>query len=246
MTKTLRHRLLEVLRDNPGVSLKELTEILGLDMNITRSIVYRLKTRGYVEKVGKGYVLTESGQRYVEYLTYRGRNLPKPTTSREDREIKHIETRKETTSRLVETTTETESRDKLVDLVETVKNIQDRLRDIEKKIQLIESQIKNIEKAITTPHRKHESPVLETPVMYYNDALSKYGAQVEKMILDKKILRVGSLIIDIEFYRQFKSKFPIRITEVDKLSHEEKILLEEMRKEALVVLHAGREYKLVE
>jgi len=58
-------------------------------------------------------------------------------------------------------------------------------------------------------------------------------------------VRIGSLVVDSTFYHEFKSRFPLKVSDIDKLTTYEKLLLEEMRREALVILHAGKEYRLV-
>jgi len=72
LKKTLQHRVLETLRDNPGLSPKDLASILEVDINKIKVILYKLKTAGYIEKAGKGFLLTQRGMKFLEYLEKRG------------------------------------------------------------------------------------------------------------------------------------------------------------------------------
>ncbi|MEM4976428.1 MAG: Mn-dependent transcriptional regulator, partial [Desulfurococcaceae archaeon] len=80
----------------------------------------------------------------------------------------------------------------------------------------------------------------------YSYAQAKLGGLLDKIIAENKLVRVGSLVVDAQFFSEFNSKFPIKVSDLDKLTSHERVLLEEMRKEALVILHAGREYRLID
>lgn len=252
MKKSLYQKFLEALRDNPGASVKELASLTGLSVSKLRVVVYKLKTMGYVERAGKGYIVTERGLKFLEYLS-RGSQARAP----EETGVQPLELAEKVISgesdvradakatevpqtSVREQTCESGVPVSLVDVVE-------RLRVLERRVQNLETQVKNLEKAITATQRKYEtrSP-LEALVMHYSEAIAKYGPLVDKMVSEGKVVRVGSLVVDAEFYNSFKSKFPIKLVDLEKLSAHEKQLLEEMRKEALVVLHAGKEYRLVE
>lgn len=237
MKQTIYQRILEVLKENPGVSVKELAVMLGLNANRIRTLTYKLRSLGYIEKAGRGFVITEQGLRFLEYIS------KKATTSSdiasETRTEEHTKPPVE-----FEHTTQLANKSTLPD----TNSIIEKLREIERRLVALETKMKNLEKAFSTiTRRKPEANyVLETPVMYYNDATSKHGPVIDKMVGDGKLVKIGSLVVDTCFYASFKSKFPIRVVDVDKLTPHEKLLLEEMRKEALVVLYAGKEYRLVE
>ena len=64
MKKTLRQKILEEVKSNPGLSLKELSRLLEVSQNTLKNIVYKLKSEGYIEKAGDGYVITPRGERF--------------------------------------------------------------------------------------------------------------------------------------------------------------------------------------
>lgn len=246
MNKPLLHRVLEILRENPGLSIKELSTLLDISVERVRGLLYKLKSSGFIEKAGKGYMLTERGLRFLEYL-----EKSKTPIHREEKPV-------EETMRIHEETPQPTPPETpaigSVQVATEISQFQDTIIDLKKKVEVLEKRIeeleralKNLEKAIQARQKRTESLVLEEPVMFYNDVVNKYGqVYVEKMISENKVKKIGTLIVDSEFYKEFKAKFPIKIQDIDKLSHHEKILLDEMRREAMVVLFAGREYRLVE
>ncbi len=259
MRASISQRVLELLRENPGASLKEISAALEAPINKVRAVLYDLKSRGYVEKAGKGYIVTERGLEYLEYLE-RVRRGARPvqeevgqatpsalpfiekTAEKQEAEAPreapmqaHREEKPETG--LLQT--------QLAELESSLLKIANRLDEFEKRLTLLERTVRDIEKALEALRKRRIEALLEPPVMPYSEALSRLGAQLERMIMEGRIVRVGSLVADPQFYHEFKSKFPIKLADLDKLSEYEKLLLEEMRKEALVVLHAGREYRLL-
>ncbi|MEM4489560.1 MAG: winged helix-turn-helix transcriptional regulator [Desulfurococcaceae archaeon] len=256
MKKTLQHRVLEYLKNNPGMSLKDLASIMEININSLKTIVYKLKSMGYIEKAGKGFILTQQGEKFLEYLN-KITNMEQQATvlgSRITREEsvmsinesiiqKEIETEQKTTIKHEKPSVKPQSNEDTRSLLE---NIVNKINELEKRLNQLELQFKNLEKALNLQQKKIEQVSIHPPVMSYNEALTKYGSLIEKMISENKLFKIGSLVVDFAFYTSFKSKFPIKIADIDKLDQYEKLLLEEMRREALVVLHAGREYKLIE
>ncbi|RLG85935.1 MAG: hypothetical protein DRO18_05085 [Thermoprotei archaeon] len=60
------------------------------------------------------------------------------------------------------------------------------------------------------------------------------------------IIPISNYVVLKEFYDEMKRKFPIKITDVGKLSREERLVLDALIKEGMVYLHGGREYRLIE
>jgi predicted transcriptional regulator len=232
--------VLEAIRDNPGITLKELIEVVGTSQNLARTILYRLKAEGYIERAGKGYVLTKRGESFLKFLETQksgeveeveAKTQPTSATPVQEPEQLKLQVREQTTSQ---------------DVLEAISNLEARLRELERRVASLESTVRSLEHALATyTQKKRETLTIEPPVQPYSDAVSRYGVHVDKLLSEGKLMRVGGLVVDASFYENFKSKFPIRVSDVERLDPHEKALLEEMRREALVVLHAGREYRLV-
>ncbi|WP_448577286.1 winged helix-turn-helix domain-containing protein [Thermosphaera sp.] len=238
--RTYTHIILEYLNNYPGSSIKDISSSTGLSPVIVRKILYKLKNDNYVEKSGNGYVLTERGSKLLEYIASKtiqhhedGEKVPENASRLEDWKQERVkpegEPLRESVSELLTDDTRT------------------RLEAIEKRLSRIEKEIEELRKALnylTEP--KKESKMLPSPVLSFNDAQTVLGGLFERMLYEGKIVRIGKLVVEKSFYEQFRRKFPLKTSDIEKLNDAEKILLEEMRREALVILYAGRELRLVE
>jgi len=237
LKKTLRQKILEEVKSNPGLSLKELSRLLEVSQNTLKNIVYKLKSEGYIEKAGDGYVITPRGERFLDFLEKRRTTiLGEEVGEKEPGE--QVAKEEPTPSTRTQTIARSEQ--------ELLNNIVNKLRELEKKISMLEAQMKNLELAIASSRHKREGVItIDPPIQPINEAISKYGSLIDKLINENKLVRVGSLVVDASIYQEFKSRFPIKTSDIDKLNPLERQLLEEMRREAIVILHAGKEYRLV-
>lgn len=249
--KPLTYRVLEALYKNPGLSAKELSELLGVSVEKTRGVLYRLKSSGFIEKAGRGYMLTERGVRFLEYLEKSRRPAQRESAEGVAGKTETTRTSEEVAREVAPSPLTPESRGGEVVTpahANALEELRKRIEVLEKRLEDLERTVRDLERALQARQKRAESSVfLEEPVMFYSDAVGRYGqALVERLISEGRVKRVGVLLVDSEFYREFRAKFPIKIQDVDKLSHHERVLLDEMRREAMVVLFAGREYRLVE
>lgn len=255
MKKPLQARILEILRDNPGLTVKDLSMLLEMDIRKTRLLIYELKNKGYVEKSGDGYIVTSRGEKYLSFIEQKTRettSIMTPEQSSISIDVKNIP--KDQVQVVEDVSVSTRAGVQAdTSLLETItrklEELSNRMREFENRLNLLESQVRDLEKAIAivSSKRTEQRFILDPPVMTYSEALSRYGSSsIEKYISENKVVRIGSLIVDKEFYNLFRSRFPIKTTDLDRLTAYERVLLEEMRKEALVVLHSGKEYRLVE
>lgn len=264
--KSLTRRVLVFLKDYPGASVKDVATHLGININLARAILYRLKNKGIIEKVGNGYILTKSGEQIIdkisskEYVVKR-EHIPNNIPVREmDKTL--IEPEAKTQEQEVEETTSTsttqpvlrETRDEPErDLMKAIKTVEERIRHLEKELDVIKKEVnrikniaENMKQRIQSPSaKKSEVEKLPRPVMPVLEARNILGDRLHALTYTGKIVVIGSLAIDGDFYKNFISKFPIGRREAEKLPEEEKILLEEMKKEGKVYLHCGKEYRLV-
>lgn len=254
MKKSLSRKVLEVLRDSAGASLKEISVAVEASPGRVRGILYELRAKGYVERVGNTYIITDRGRRYLEYVEHTESSTTTPFKPEEfEPRIEKIEPTVEEREVVKKEEKPGETRAEelreeprggsLIDL----EAVSQRLVELERRVSNLERAVKDLEKAMEAAFMKRRTETsLEAPVMPYSYAASKLGSLLEKLLAENKLVRVGSLVVDTQFYSEFRSKFPIKISELDKLAPHERALLEEMRKEALVILHAGREYRLVD
>jgi predicted transcriptional regulator len=228
---------LEEVKNNPGLSLKELSRLLEVSQNTLKNIIYKLKSEGYIEKAGDGYVITPRGERFLDFL-----EKQRTTSLREEVGEKKPEERIAKEKPPPSTCTQSIAGSEQ----ELFSNIVSKLRELEKRVSMLEAQMKNLELAIASSRHKREGVItIDPPIQPINEAISKYGSLIDKLINENKLVRVGSLVVDASIYQEFRSRFPIKTSDIDKLNPLERQLLEEMRREAIVILHAGKEYRLV-
>lgn len=254
MKKSLSRRVLEFLRECSGASIKEISEVTGAPPGKVRAILYELRSKGHVERVGNTYIITERGRRFLEYVGH-AESQPAQLIGSEEA---HSEVRAfagngvihERADKVGTEGVSAEGRpttESYKNLESSITELSQRLVELERRISMLEKAVKDLEKAMEATQKKKQSELLlESPVVPYSYASSKLGSLLEKYLAESRLVRVGSLVVDSQFYSEFRSKFPIKISDLDKLAPHERALLEEMRKEALVILHAGREYRLVD
>lgn len=229
--------ILKYIKENPGASPKDVALALGLDQSSVKKIIYKMRGKGFLEKAGGGYVLTSKGEWFLGKIS--GKHVEKKTIETETRVSERVE-------RGVEAREEVDSHDLL-----------NRLNDIENKIKKIEAMVENIkrelnsiksfvEKTIEAERSSVIRRTLPIPVMSIQDAKQTLGPSFDTYRSEGRIVIIGSLVVDRDFYENFKKKFPIMISDKDKLSELEQVLLEEMIRDARVIISSGKQYKLIE
>ncbi len=68
---------------------------------------------------------------------------------------------------------------------------------------------------------------------------------IEVYVNEGVAIPIGDYLVNPEFLDKFKKKFPLSVGEIEKMSPEERGLLDSLIKEGLVYLHAGREYRII-
>lgn len=241
--KTLTRLVLEILDSYPGSSLRDISQLTGIDIVRVREAVERLRLYGMLSKVGQGYVLTEKGKEYLKNLVSTEESQVKPVETPREREIE------ETSNEPASPPRPDDGGEKPLSMLSMrLEELEKKLAGLEKKVSEIENALRQLEDALSRSQTVRQSTqiVTEDVVVPVGDAVRKYGSMIDKWLREGRYIQVGSLMVEASFYESFKSKFPLKISEYSALSPVEKTLLEEMRKEGLVIVHAGKEYRLVE
>jgi len=263
--KTLTAKILEFIKDNPGVGVKDIATMMNISPNLARRIVYSLKNSGYVEKTGMGYIVTTKGEWLLRKL------LPSVDSSfeeaptviqasmKEERKTKHAEERVEEKNEHLEIEAK---RDKIeLKTYEDLDNLKEKLFSLEKRLEealsIIEETRKQIEelkrvlnekikeKKIKEDKSKEKPTKLPMPIMSIEEARSVLGPYFNTLVLNGRIEIIGSLAVDSSYYKEFRKKFPLSIKDAEKLPPMEQKLLEEMKRDARVIIHGGKYYKLI-
>jgi len=258
--KTLTAKVLLYLRDNPGATLKDLAQAFNLNPVTARSIIYRLKSGGYVEKAGNGYTLTSKGEWFVSNVILKGAEKIEMQAEVEKREGSkplraeevggQAEVRKTPPPATGKAELETDLLERLSTLEKEVESLREAVKNLAQELAELKKKLGLATKPSTTEREREEKRVrsleaLPKPVMNLREALEVLGPSLDRLRGEGRVEVIGSLVVDKHFYESFKKKFPIPLNEVDNLDPMEKLLLEEMRRDARVIIHAGREYRLV-
>lgn len=230
--------VLRYIKENPGSTPRDLSVALNIDQNRVKKIVYRMKNKGFIDKAGGGYILTGKGEWFLNKV-YGSGGEDKPIVSKTNVSVSTGDKGFEEFSK------------------QSYINLLDRLNEIENKVKKMEAYIENIKRELESVRRSIEEAVeaehaglthrsLPIPVMSIQDAKQLLGPSFDTHRGEGRIVIVGSLAVDRTFYEDFKKKFPIPIGDKDKLSELEQVLLEEMIRDARVIISGGRQYKLIE
>lgn len=234
LKETLTSKILQFLVENPGATIKELSLALGISQNLARKIIYRLKNKGFVEKSGDGYVLSGKGTWFLEDILKAKKEPRKKRESEEKPSISKMIPIKE------EGFSEELFSSRINDLMNKIKQIEEQLIKIKDELESLKKILDKWKKTERVVTRR-----LHKPVVSLQEAISMYGGLLESMRSEGSVILIGSLAVDREFYEEFRKKFPITIDDKEKLNEYEQILLEEMIKDARVIVSGGKLYKLI-
>lgn len=235
LSRTLTAKILRFLAENPGATIKEVSRALGISQDLARSVIYRLRNKGFIEKSGDGYVVIGKGEWFLKDVL-----KAKAEGDVKERESEAAEqTSIETMQGGLETSRE-QIISKINELMGKVKSIEEQLAGIKEELKVLEKRVYEGRVAERSVTRR-----LHKPVVSLQEAVSIYGGLLESMRSEGSVIVVGSLAVDREFYDEFRKKFPIPVDDKSKLSEYEQILLEEMIRDARVIVSGGKLYKLI-
>ena len=241
--KTLTEKIIEFLYNNPGASIKDVAQGLGISLNLARAILYRLKSKGIVGKSAYGYVLTDIGESIAKKIIAK---FSEEAGGKEYIDKGVIETRRE--FKAVEGSVK-EAYGDLAELENRLRNLEEKIASLDRLLSNLKKELRNLRMALdeakksSTKRRKIDR--LPKPIMSFMDARDLLGDNLHSLIYSGKVIVIGSLVVDSDYYNDFISRFPINRKEAEKLSDQEKLLLEQLKNEGKIYLYAGKEYRLV-
>ncbi|AFK51292.1 hypothetical protein TCELL_0868 [Thermogladius calderae 1633] len=237
--ETLTAKILRFVMENPGVSAKDVAEYLAISPNLARNVLQKLRDKGLVRKEGRGFYITPRG----EWL------LSRAKTSRVEEAGKEQVVEPPAEARVSEpSAAEMPGEDRCRALEERIRNLEERLRRVE---EIVAKFVKTGgQSGVPEPprgdvERGKQLPRPPKPVMSVQEALAQYPGMLEQWRIEGVVVQVGNLVVERRFLAEFAKKFPLPVDEVERLDPVERALFEELRREALVILHSGREYRLV-
>ncbi|MEZ0393752.1 MAG: helix-turn-helix domain-containing protein [Desulfurococcaceae archaeon] len=119
------------------------------------------------------------------------------------------------------------------------------IRELRERVEALERRLEKVEAAVLRGRQERRGAALPRPVMSAAEALQALGHKLEEALASGRAVRVGSLVVEGSFFEEFCRRFPMGVEEAERLKGPERLLLEEMRREGMVILQAGRELRLV-
>jgi len=218
-------KVLAFIKENPGVTPREISDALGIPYSMVRSALMRLREAGYLIRSSRGgYVVRAALPSGLEdELGGRVSALP---YSLED----------------------------LKDIISSIQELKDAVKSLERKVEKLEKELDIIKRGIKPVEGQRQKfegdrflkTLFEEKVVEAHKAVRLTAKPVETYVRSGKAVIVGNLVVLRQFLENFKQKFPLRFQDIKNLSKEERALLDAMVKEGMVYLYSGREYRLIE
>ncbi len=213
-------KVLAFIKENPGSSPREIADALGIPYGSVRSAIMRLREAGYLIRSSRGGYVVRAGlpEGLEEEL-----GVPEQRVRNED----------------------------LRAFTEAINELRALIGSLEERVSKLEKELNLLKKGLTPSQGRKVLGGLEerlegAGVIKASLASKLSGKPIQAYVREGKAVVVGDLLVSPEFLKKFKSKFPLKVSEVRKLKQEERELLNAMIKEGLIYLHGGREYRLVD
>ncbi len=219
-------KVLAFIKENPGATPREIADALGIPYSSARSAILRLREAGYLIRSSKGGYIVRSA-------------LP----SGLDEELSGIPSKESAGSSELRELTKG-----LRELREIVEDLRGRVERLEHEINILKAGLKPRERVERKPSSKKGliEVLEERGAIKASEAVKLAGGSLDPYVRSGKVILIGSLVVSPEFLNTFKKKFPLKVSEVGRLTQPEKELLDIMIREGIVYLHGGREYRIIE
>ncbi|MEM1748308.1 MAG: winged helix-turn-helix domain-containing protein [Sulfolobales archaeon] len=215
-------RVLSYLRVNPGATPREIADALGMSLTSVRIAINRLRELGQVIRSSRGGYVVRVSQDAVfnDYV--------------------HSTTQHPVSNDLL----------KIIDeLVSKVSSLESRIERLESEVRLIKKSLPKMptKRSVSGDVDKFLSTLRLRGVMSVDEVR---GLTLERPLDDYvssgKVVIVGDLVVCPDFLNSFKSKFPIKVSDINSLSSEEVKLLEALVRTNQVYLFSGVEYRILD
>ncbi len=234
-------KVLTFLKDNPGATPREIADALGVPLSVVRISLIRLRESGLVIKSPRGGYLVRVARLSESESTGEEQVIEKKDEHKVSPEVDLKDLRN-----IVEPLI-AEIRKELSELREKINKLELELMSIKKTITTTASKPMTEEKEKTTTRRDRLIEELSRrPILTIEEARRLALNSLDTYFAQGIIIPVAQYVVSKDFYEEFKKKFPIKVTELKKLSDDEKKLLDAMIREGLVYLYGGREYRVIE
>jgi len=229
---SVEERVLSYLRVNPGATPREVADALGISLVSVRIAINRLRELGYVIRSSKG-----------GYVVRVSQELPTPTD---------IISNTQSITRDVQQSTENVGFNSIIKLVNELSN---KISELEGRVGRLEKEVNYIKRSLPKIPSKHvgsegSDKLISTlklrNILSINEVREIISKPLEEYVREGRVVVINDLVVSSEFLKNFKSKFPIKVSEINKLSPEELKLLEALVRTNQAYLYSGIEYRLLD
>lgn len=219
---SVEERVLSYLKSNPGATPRKIADALGVSLTVVRLALNKLRESGSVIRSSKGgYIVKVSNN--VAVLDYTFTNSSKSSL-------------------------------KLEELTKTINELVDKVNELVERVSKLENEVRRIKMSlpeINTSPRKVDNDKLLTAlklrgIINVEEAKKLATKPLEDYVNYGKALIIEDFIVSPEFLSRLKSRFPLKISDLNSLSPEEQELLKVLIKAGHVYLYAGIEYRYLD
>lgn len=263
---SLEEEIINYLRENPGASIREIAEALGLSYSIVRSILYKLRNSGVVSKSEKGFYILRERTRYISPK----RGVTQTSINVISDNVEYLRSSiNEIMKRIENLEMKYENIHKDLAYLSSVKDLISQLKDltnrINSKVTILEKEIANLKKQIEALSKQAllakrglisrekdqknplQSMLMSRGIIEVEEAKRIVDLRtIHELVENDKAIIIGPYVVSKEYYNIFKRKFPIPLGEERRLSGIERKLLKVMLSEGLAYIHGGKEYRVIE
>jgi biotin operon repressor len=226
---SVEDRVLSYLKVNPGATPREIADALGISLASVRIAINRLRELGYVIRSSKG-----------GYVVRVSQELPTPT---------------EIVSNTRSTVQDSQQGIGFDSIIKLLNELSSKVNELEGRVGKLEKEVNYIKKSLPKIPSKHvegecSDKLLSTlklrNILSINEVREIISKPLEEYVREGKVVVINDLVVSSEFLKSFKSKFPIKTSEISRLSPEELRLLEALVRSNQAYLYSGVEYRLLD
>ncbi len=241
---SIYEKIISYLLENPGAKPRQIADSIGESLSRVRRALYVLRDRGVIARSGQGYVVVRS-------------RLRPPQKSTQTTETSNISSKTPMKSEEVYGEKNNKNIDGLdvnskwlseiiTNILKNVNDLSKRIEKLEKEVSVIKAQLDSLKKKQDRDIDRFISLVKREKIMIIEEAKRYMQKSLDYYIINGYIIVVDNIVVEREYYDNFKRKFPLRISDVKKLNEKEILLLKKLVEEGTVYLHGGNEYRFVE
>ncbi len=238
---SIYEKIINYLLENPGSKPRQIADSIGESLTRVRRALYVLRDRGIIARSGQGYVVVRSRLRETRENVNEKMEQDKKSRNR-------MELRTQTnTYKYEELSIDNKWLSEIItNILKTMNELNKKISNIEKEITIIKARLESLEKNKNKEMDHFISMIKQKKIMAVEEAKQYMQKTLEYYVVNGYVVVVGNIIVDKEYYEEFKKKFPLSVSEVKKLDANNLLLLKKLIEEGAIYLHGGNEYRFVE